>query len=112
MDNRRLDTAAVMALGITALPKPDTDIPTDREVFSNSARDWNSPSTEQVVEALEAGKLVEASNYHGIPHAWKVADGEYRGILLQYRSITENERFATAEEAAEWFCDMHGRTDG
>lgn len=111
MDDRRLSTADVLAGGILSRPAPQTDAPTDREEF-DPAPGWEFAGVDAVASALEAGKLVSASNYYGIPMAWKREDGAYRCILLQYRSVTEDETFQSAAEAARWFEGRFHATDG
>jgi hypothetical protein len=69
-------------------------------------------SREEIVAAIEAGKIVDASNYYGIPHVWRASPGVYRGTLLQYCRVTENPTFATVDEAVDWFEDAARNTDG
>lgn len=111
MDPRRMDTLAAMTGGIFGKPIPTTSIPNDREDVRGAGDDWSYIGNEAVIAALEAGKLVSASNYYGIPHVWKATDGVYRGTLLQYRSVTDDPTFATAREAAEWFEATYHATD-
>lgn len=106
MDNRRLSTGDLLASGLINQPAPKTEIPTDREEVEHGGDEAS------VIAAIEAGKVVSASNYYGIPNVWKAAEGVYRGTLLQYRSVTEDPTFATAEAAAEWFIDRRESTDG
>jgi hypothetical protein len=113
MDNRRLSTADILASGIYLRTPPETEIPEDRETVSGADRDsYSCIPEEQVIAALEAGKIVESPNYYGIPHVWKQAEGVYRGALLQYCNVTEDPTFTTAQEAAEWFRDRYFATDG
>jgi hypothetical protein len=112
MDNRRLSTSDILAMGIINQPTPVTDIPDDRDRVDGQGEDWAYIGNEAVIAALDAGKLVSASNYYGIPNVWKVAEGEYRGALLQYRNVTESPSFTTAADAEEWFADRYASTDG
>jgi hypothetical protein len=112
MDHTRLNTAQLFVAGILNREAQQTAIPRDRETFDGHDAGYHYAGAEVVIAALEAGKLVEASNYYGIPSLWKVADGQYRGILMQYRSVTEDERFNSAESAEAWFRDMYYATDG
>lgn len=107
---RRLDTRQVLDSGILYSPAPETDLPVDRERFDASGDSY--AGTEAVIAALETGKLVEAPNYYGVLYAWKGDDGMYHGTLLQYRSVTEDPTFATAEDAEVWFHDTYHSTDG
>lgn len=108
MDERRIDTAGFLAMGGLNRPVPETDIPETRE-----RAEWEDVRGDgKIAEALDAGKLVNACNYYGIPYAWREAEGAYRGILLQYRVVTESVTFATAVECADWFDDVARRTDG
>lgn len=112
MDTRRLDTQHIIALGILDIPPPKTDIPHDRTPF-DLHDDWDRyAGKEAVVAALERGDLVSASNYYGLPYAWKAGEGVYRGVLLQYRQVSEDKTFATADEAAEWSEQTYYATDG
>jgi hypothetical protein len=101
-----------MAGGFLGVTPPKTEIPEDRERWDNKERDWACPAHDEIVAALEAGKVVEASNYYGIPFVWKEAAGVYRGTMLQYRAISEAPTFASADEAAAWFVDRYHATDG
>jgi hypothetical protein len=112
MDTRRLSTADILVGGILNVRPPKTAIPDDRERVEGQGDDWAYIGNEAVVAALDAGKVVSAPNYYGIPHVWKASEGVYRGTLLQYRAITEDETFTSAESAAEWFEEMYYRTDG
>lgn len=114
MDYRRLDTAGVIASGIIGMPAPKTEIPRDRDEFDPSTGAYGESLVEldQIVAAIERGEVITCSNYYGIPYAWKQADGVYRGTLLQYRAISEDPTFATANECAEWYRDRHWQTYG
>lgn len=112
VDDRRLSAADLIGMGILNVPAPTTDVPEDRESFDPSGESWSYVGDEAVAAALEAGKLAQALNYHGIPSAWKADDGSYRLILLQYRAVTEDATFATASEAAERFGELYHQTDG
>lgn len=113
MDERRLSTGDILVSGLLNKPTPITDIPTDRETINGKGEDWGGYiGNDAVAAAIEAGKLVEASNYYGIPCAWKAESGVYRGCLLQYRSVTESPVFATAAQAAEWFGTTCEATEG
>jgi len=113
MDPRRLDTAGVIASGILGIPAPTTGIPEDRETVSASGENYEGfIGVEAVVAAVEAGNVVSASNYYGIPSAWRASEGVYRGTLLQYRAITEDPTFATVDELAEWFEEKYHETYG
>ena len=112
MDPRRLDTMGVIAAGILNRGVPDTDVPDDREEFDGSGDSWEYVGDDAVVEALDRGDLVRASNYYGIPYVWKAADGVYRGQLLQYRALTEDHTWDNAQDAAEWFGETYYATDG
>lgn len=111
MDDRRLSTGDVLAMGILNRGVPETEIPKGRERFSASF-EYEYEGRAAVLGALEAGQVVESSNYYGIPLIWKQAEGVYRGTLLQYRNVTEAPTFATAEEAVDWFERTAAQTAG
>lgn len=111
MDPRRLNTADLLASGILNKPAPKTPIPGAKEQQNFDL--WDRPiDRSKVAKALEEGKVANCSEYYGIPQAWKAADGQYRGILLQYKSITVNENFASAEDAAKWFVETANAVAG
>lgn len=112
MDDRRLSTADVLAMGIIDKPIPVTDIPKDRERVSGSSDMGAYVGDEAVAAAIEAGSLVTSPNYYGIPYAWKAGSGKYCGRLLQYRAVTASETFATIDDVVGWFGDTYHRTDG
>lgn len=101
MDSRRLDTGQVLAMGVLNTPVPQTDIPLKREHYDY---DVESPhSTSKLTTALDADKLLDCPEYYGCVYAWREAENKYRGVLLQYRRVTEDHHFATATDCAEWF---------
>jgi len=111
MNNLRLDTAGVLASGILNREAPKTGIPEDREHCEATDDNWSFVGAEKIAENIDKGLVVGASNYYGIPYAWRDGD-KYKGILLQYRQVTEDETFDTAAEAAEWFEEKYYATDG
>ena len=86
------------------------DIPYDRERCNAKNVECKFIGAAAIATALDANKLVESSNYYGIPNAWKTNNG-YRCMLLQYCNVTEDKTFATAAEAAEWFEEMFRATE-
>jgi hypothetical protein len=100
-----------MRLGVFDKPKPATDIPHERDEVE-AGMDGDYIGDEEVGAALQVGALVMALNYYGVPYAWKVADGNYRGVLLQYRSVTENATFDSAADCVEWFRETFRSTCG
>lgn len=112
MDSRRLDTGQVLAAGILNRPIPKAPWPEGREDVSvhldyPGGEEWigNGQLDAAVVrEAVERLAVVGCPEYYGFPKVWKADDGAYRGVLLQYRSISEDHTFATVDEAVEWFC--------
>lgn len=105
MDERKLDTMDLLAMGITSIPAPETDIPDNRPHISFSF--WNDedlPTPEKIKAEVLGGNVVYCSEYYGIPYLWQ--DGNvFRGCLLQYRNVTENPTFELNEidEAVKWF---------
>lgn len=113
MDPRKLDTGDVLSMGILNKPAPTTDIPKDRErVSATGGADFLYIGAGAVEEAVNAGKVVHASNYYGLPYLWRDEAGRYQGRLLQYRSVTESPSFDDVHEAAAWFSDRYHETDG
>lgn len=110
MDSRRLSTGNILSSDILSKPAPKTDIPEDRECIG-SDYEYSYIGREAVKEHIESGKVVDASNYYGIPSVWKEG-GKYRGVLLQYRSVTENKTFDDIEDALDWFEETAGGTSG
>lgn len=110
-DENRVDTAGFMAMGGLSRPIPQTGEPEGREQFDP---EWGYQyvGAEAVAKALDEGKTVSAYNYYGIPKVWRADAGAYRGVLLQYRNITENVTLATVDEAVAWFEEMAAHTDG
>lgn len=118
MDERRLNTMDILAMGITSLPAPETDIPENREelsvwAYESSWQDEDDLHTRspELKGKLEQGVVLSCSEYYGIPYIWKER-GKYRGVLLQYRAVTEDCTFDTAEEAIEWFKDTADQVAG
>ena len=108
MDPRRLSTGDVLAAGILNKPRPEVGIPEGREEESVEYDE----SEERVAELLEAGKVVDCPEYYGIPVAWRGDGGLYRGILLQYRNVTEERDFDSAAGCAAWFRETAGAAMG
>lgn len=100
-----------MASGILDLPPPETDIPGDREELQYCLC-CPSELDAEALQKLEEGAVLSCSEYYGIPHLWKQTEGVYRGVLLQYREVTENETFATAGEALAWYHRMNEAVEG
>jgi hypothetical protein len=100
MDHRRLDTGQA---GISDLPVPETDVPEEREDLTIDGDCVPGPGA--LADVIEAGKLVRCPEYYGIAYAWK-QDGSYRGVLLQYRTVTENPTFKTCAELVQWLTDI------
>lgn len=102
MDKRRLSTADVMADGILEMPMPRTDIPKHRKELAYDI--YEPMGSAEFISELDKGKVIDCSEYYGIPVVWR--EGErYRAILLQYRSITENHTFESAEDAYVWLVE-------
>lgn len=110
MDPRRLDTMGVLASGVMGLPVPETAEPKDAEEVDADWYDYIGRAA--VEEAVEEGKVVKAANYYGIPMIWRDPEGSYRGQLLQYRRITEDETFDSLDAAVDWFEDRAAATYG
>ena len=103
MDERRLDTGQVLAAGILEARSPVTDIPSDREALTVDA--WERLDLQSLIDAVEAGQLLTCCEYYGVAYAWK--DGKrYCGTLLQYRAVSENPTFETANELISWLSDL------
>ena len=99
MDYARWDTGQVLANGVLDRAIPKTGIPEDRDFLELDVCEM--PTAQAIAEALDAGLVASCSEYYGIPYAWKEGD-RYRGVLLQYRNVTEDETFPTALAAAGW----------
>lgn len=112
MDSRRLDSMGVLASGILGMPAPKTDVPEGRDRVD--AMDWDTYEfigEERAREAVDSGAVLRASNYYGIPYLWRDG-GVYRGLLLQYRAVTEDHTFGSLDEAVGWFERTYYATDG
>lgn len=110
-DLRRLSTAAVLASGVLSRPAPGLSLlPSGREECVVKWK-WEYIGDEAVLEALRAGKLVEAYNYYGIPHIWK-EENRWRGVLLQYRATTDDQTFDDEAKALAWFQAKCSETAG
>jgi hypothetical protein len=107
MDSRRLSSAGVLASGILGLPPVKLDRP-DREVFHGD----EYIEREQFVALLEQNKRLELSNHYGCISAWREDDGRFRGVLMQYRAITEDETFDNLEDAVEWLVSTNSAMVG
>jgi hypothetical protein len=102
MDRRRLSTADVLAMGIIEQPPPKTDIPQGRNRIQYDI--YEPMSAAQLIKLLEdEANCIDCSEYYGIPHIWKEGEGSYRGVLLQYRNVTEAPTFTDAHDAVAWF---------
>jgi hypothetical protein len=103
MDHRRLSTADVLYMGITDLPVPVIDVPKDTPRFDV---DPDEPlPTSAMAHALESGMVLQCRAPYGVAYAWR-AGVCCRGLLLQYRDVTEDHTFTTATEAVVWFADL------
>jgi hypothetical protein len=103
MDHLRLSTGDALYMGITDLPVPVIDVPKDTPRF---AVDPDEPLPTSAMEhAIESGRVLRCRAWYGVAYAWKDG-GSYRGLLLQYREVTEDRTFATATEAIVWFADL------
>ncbi len=106
MNTARLNTAQVLAAGVTLRPNPNPNIPHDRFHF-----DCSPCQESEMVAAMERGDLLKCAEYYGIAYAWK--DGDvYRGTLLQYREITEAPAFESASLCAKWMYSMIPQISG
>ncbi len=110
MDGRRYSTQEALNAGILSKPTPQTDIPEDREQVG-SDYEYAYIGREAVQSHIEGGAVVSASNYYGIPQIWKEGE-KYRGVLLQYRSVTADETFHNITDALDWFEETAGATSG
>jgi len=110
MNYERLDTGSVVAAGILRRPMPKTSIPRERDEFNVDAyeQEWTKPG---LTDALNSGLLLQCCEYYGIAYAWK-DESVYRGTLLQYREVTEDPIFDSAEKCVEWFTDLLPRITG
>jgi hypothetical protein len=108
MDTRRLSTDDVLAAGIIGSPPPKTNIPKDRE---GCGVEWNF-NPDKVREELAGGKVLECSEYYGIPYLWKDGDKYFGCLLLRYCAVTESPVFNTADAAIEWFKDICAKVAG
>lgn len=102
MDPTRWDTGQVLAAGVLNRPAPTFGEPQDRERQRWNVYDDTRESFIALVE--DEANVVDCSEYYGIPVAWKDGEG-YRGILFQYRSVTEDKTFDSVDELADWFVD-------
>jgi hypothetical protein len=109
MDQRRLSTSDVLAMGITNMPAPETDIPEDRDEVQYDVYEPITPKA--MKDALEEGRVIYCPEYYGIPNIWKEGD-IYRGTLLQYRSVTESPDFESADDAIVWFMETASAVAG
>lgn len=109
-DPRRLSTGDVLSMGILNKEAPTFGEPEGRQ---RARWDVEGGTREEFIKKVEdIGNVVDCSEYYGIPLAWKKDEGGYRGILLQYRSVTEERDFDTVEEAADWFIDTANSVAG
>jgi hypothetical protein len=103
MDHRRLSTADALCMGTTDLPSTVTDVPKDTPRFPV---DPDEPLNASAMEhAIESGRVLRCRATYGVLYAWRVGVS-YRGLLLQYREVTEYHTFTTATEAIAWFADL------
>lgn len=94
---------------------PETDIPEDRpqEQYRVYDYDTEKPTPRSKVERwLKGGRVIHCSEYYGIPYIWRISEKKYRGILLQYRDVTEDHTFSSAKECIDWFIETSERCAG
>jgi hypothetical protein len=114
MDEKKLSSLELLAQGIVAKPAPETDIPEDRPSYSYDAQPYDKEkrtTNEELKALLLQNRVIRCSEYYGIPYIWQNGN-IFRGVLLQYRSVTEDKTFDTADEAIEWFVDRAERCAG
>lgn len=98
MDNRKLDTGAVLALGIIDAPALPDPVPPDATLVSVSEDNCTEP---ELRDALESGGI-RASMYYGCFQIWRTESG-FSGELHQYRAVTgrfDNEPLEIALQTA------------
>ena len=78
----------------------DAGIPVRREVLMC---DESLASGTDLVDALETGRLLVSRERYGIVCGWKKSEGQFRGVLLQQRSVKEDRTFDTAKDLREWY---------
>jgi hypothetical protein len=76
------------------------DLPMRREVLLCTE---TLASGTDLLGALEAGRLLVSRERYGIVCGWKKAAGEFRGVLLQRRSVMEDKTFDTAQDLRAWY---------
>lgn len=105
MDERRLSTMDILTSGIAFAPMPEADEKPPEHYEDRAIDAGMLPSVEELSDLLRQDPPLhlDASEYYGCVHAWRRPEGGFKVTLFQYRSITEDETFETAEEAAELF---------
>jgi hypothetical protein len=111
MDERKLNTEEILASGIMNLPTPKTEIPENRVAESVHTYEESEFNKKNIIAHLLNNKLVHCSEYYGVVYLWQEGN-LYRGNLLQYRQLTEDETFENAEEAVNWFMGTSEKVSG
>lgn len=107
MDNRRLDTAGVLASGILGIDAPKSKCPDSAALTDVYDCEW---TVDELRTGLQAGGLSGAM-YYGCWTIWKTEAG-YSGELFQYRAVTDSfvdaSLDAALEKAEEWAENCQG----
>jgi hypothetical protein len=100
MDPQLSSTAERPEGGVFDRELARADIPVRREVLMCTE---SLGSGTDLVHALETGRLLVSRERYGIVCGWKKAEGDFRGVLLQHKSVMEDRSFVTAEDLRSWF---------
>ena len=105
MDERRLSTSNILSMGMLKKEPPKTDIPENRKTISSGIGNDGWIGDGRALKVLNEGMIIETCEYYGIPRLWKEKN-KYRGVLLQYCSVSEDKTFTDINEALDWFKDV------
>lgn len=118
IDNRKMDTAQAIAFGILNIKPPKSDAPDDDSIKYFKAEYCDVPEgfdgedrDDNFKIALERNMGIKGCMYYGVWRIWPTEKG-FSGELIQYRSITDNIKDVSLDDAVnqatEWYRDCNG----
>jgi hypothetical protein len=100
MDPVRPRDAEAFACGVADQELSSAGVPARREVLTCND---NLASGVDLLGALEAGRLLVSRERYGIVCGWKKSEGQFRGVLLQHKSVMEDRTFETGSDLRAWY---------
>jgi hypothetical protein len=100
MDQVRPRDLQALARGVADQELASAGVPLRREVLTCND---NLASAIDLLDALEAGRLLVSRERYGIVCGWKKSAGQFRGVLLQHKAVMEDKTFETGQDLRAWY---------